>query len=83
MTKNQKRKYFALAVFLLGIAALAALILCRVLYGITFGVVQYIALPVIILIFAAAYRNFSHAVKEEEKYGPIEQGIIAQANNLI
>ena len=72
MTKNQKRKYFALSMMILGTAILIALALCRVLYGIKFGTLQYILIPIIIGFFFVIYRNFSQAVKEDEKYGPIK-----------
>ena len=72
MTKNQKRKYFALSMMILGTVILIALALCRVLYGIKFGTLQYIIVPLIIGFFFVVYRNFSQAVKEDEKYGPLE-----------
>ena len=70
MTINQKRKYFALFMMILGTAILIALVLCRVLYGIKFGTLQYIIVPIITGFFFVVYRNFSQAVKEDEKYGP-------------
>ena len=72
MTKNQKRKYFALSMMILGTAILIALALGRVLYGIKFGTFQYIIVPIRIGFFFVIYRNFSQAVKEDEKYGPIK-----------
>ena len=72
MTKNQKRKYFALSMIILGTAILIALALCRVIYGIKLGTLQYIIVPLIIGFFLVVYRNFSQAVKEDEKYGPIK-----------
>ena len=69
MTKNQKRKYFALSMMILGTAILIALALCRVFYGIKLGTLQYIIVPLIIAFFMVVYRNFSQAVKEDEKYG--------------
>ena len=72
MTKNQKRKYFALSVMILGTAILIALALCRVLFGIKLGTLQYIIIPIIIGFFLVIYRNFSQAAKEDEKYGPIK-----------
>ena len=72
MTKNQKRKYLALSMIILGTAILIALALLRVLYGIKFGTLQYIIVPIIIGFFFVVYRNFSQAVKEDEKYGPIK-----------
>ena len=72
MTKNQKRKYLALSMVILGTAILIALALCRVLYGIKFGTLQYIIVHLIIGFFFVVYRNFSQAVKEDEKYGPLE-----------
>ena len=72
MTKNQKRKYFALSMMILGTAILIGLALCRVIFGIKFGRLQYIVVPLIIGFFFVVYRNFSQAVKEDEKYGPSE-----------
>ena len=71
MTKNQKRKYFALFMMILGTAILIALALCRVLFGIKFSTLQYIIVPLIIGFFLVVYRNFSQAVKEDEKYGEL------------
>ena len=70
MTKNQKRKYFALAAVILATAALIAMAVARAFYGINLGILQYIFLPIIIGFFIVVYRNFSQAVKEDEKYGP-------------
>ena len=72
MTKNQKRKYLALSMMIIGTVILIGLALCRVLYGIKFGTLQYIIIPIIIGLFFVVYRNFSQAVKEDEKYGPIK-----------
>ena len=72
MTKNQKRKYLALTMMILGTVILIALALCRVLFGIKLGTLQYIIIPIIIGFFLVIYRNFSQAVKEDEKYGPIK-----------
>ena len=72
MTKNQKRKYFALAMMILGTVILIGLALCRILFGLKFGTLQYIIVPIIIGFFLVVYRNFSQAVKEDEKYGPTE-----------
>ena len=72
MTKNQKRKYLALSMMIIGTVILIGLALCRVLYGIKFGTLQYIIIPIIIGFFFVVYRNFSQAVKEDEKYGPIK-----------
>lgn len=70
MTINKKRKYFALIMFVIGVIALILLALLRVFYGIRLGTLQYIIIPIIICFFAVMYRNFSQAVKEDEKYGP-------------
>ena len=72
MTKNQKRKYFALAMVIMGTAILIAMALCRVIYGIRLGTLQYIIVPIIIGFFIVIYRNFSQAVKEDDKYGPVD-----------
>lgn len=73
MTKNKKRKYFALAMFVIGVIALISIALIRVLYGIRLGTLQYIIIPLIVCFFAVMYRNFSQAVKEDDKYGPLEK----------
>ena len=57
---------------ILGTVILIALALCRVIYGIKLGTLQYIIVPIIIGFFFMVYRNFSQAVKEDEKYGPIK-----------
>ena len=57
---------------ILGTAILIALALCRVIYGIKLSTFQYIIVPIIIGFFFVVYRNFSQAVKEDEKYGPLE-----------
>ena len=72
MTKNQKRKYFALAMMILGTVILIGFALCRILFGIKFGTLQYIIVPIIIGFFLVVYRNFIQAVKEDEKFGPTE-----------
>ena len=72
MTKNQKGKYLALFMMILGTGILIALALCRIIYGIKFGTLQYIIVPIIIGFFLVIYRNFSQAEKEDEKYGPIK-----------
>ena len=72
MTKNQKRKYLALSMIILGTVILIALALCRVLYGIKFSTLQYMIVPIIIGFFLVVYRNFRQAEKEDEKYGPIK-----------
>ena len=72
MTKNQKRKYFALAMMILGTVILIGFAFCRILFGFKFGTLQYIIVPIIIGFFLVVYRNFSQAVKEDEKYGPIK-----------
>ena len=81
MTKNQKRKYFALSMMILGIVILIALALCRVLYGIKFGTLQYVIVPLVIGFFFVVYRNFSQAVKEDEKYGPLEWNNMEKEKN--
>ena len=72
MTKNQKGKYLALVMMILGTVILIALALCRIIYGIKFGTLQYIIVPIIIGFFLVIYRNFNQAEKEDEKYGPIK-----------
>ncbi|MCH5229515.1 MAG: hypothetical protein J1F12_05920 [Muribaculaceae bacterium] len=57
---------------ILGTVILIALALCRILYGISLGTLQYVIVPIIIGFFFVVYRNFSQAVKEDEKYGPLK-----------
>lgn len=59
--------------FVIGVIALISIALIRVLYGIRLGTLQYIIIPLIVCFFAVMYRNFSQAVKEDDKYGPMEK----------
>lgn len=72
MTKNQKRKYLSLGMLILSVITLIALALSRIMYYKHYDSWQYIAAPLCIGVFLVLYRNFSQAVKEDEKYGPIE-----------
>lgn len=72
MTKNQKRKYISLTLLILSILALIILALARLVYHKSYDFWQYLAAPLCIAFFAVMYRNFSQAVKEDDKYGPVE-----------
>lgn len=73
MTKNQKRKYISLAMLILGIVVLLGLAAGKFFYGWKYDTWQYLIAPFWIALFMVTYRNFSQAVKEDEKYGPIEK----------
>lgn len=57
---------------ILGLAVLAGLAVSKKLYGVQHDTWQYFAAPLWICFFSVLYRNFSLAVKEDRKYGPIK-----------
>ena len=73
MTKNQKRKYISLSMLILGVIALISFALVKVIFGWQLNTWQYLIAPFWIAMFMVTYRNFSQAVKEDEKYGPIDK----------
>ena len=71
MTKNKKRKYLSLTFLIIGLLSLAAMVIGKMAYQIQYDW-EYIVVPIWITFFYIIYRNFSQAVKEDEKYGPIK-----------
>lgn len=69
---NKGKRNLSLAMAILGLITLIGLALTRKFYGIQHDTWQYIAAPLWICFFSILYRNFSLAVKEDEKYGPIK-----------
>lgn len=57
---------------ILGLAVLVGLAVSKKLYGVQHDTWQYFAAPLWICFFSVLYRNFSLAVKEDRKYGPIK-----------
>ena len=72
MTPNKKRKYISLSMLILGILVLIILGLGRFIYGIQYATWQYLIVPFWIGLFLVTYRNFSQAVKEDDKYGTLK-----------
>lgn len=73
MTKNEKRKYISLSMFILEIIVLIGLALGKLLLGWQYDTWQYLIIPFWIALFMVTFRNFSQAVKKDEKYGPLEK----------
>ena len=73
MTKNQKRKNISLSMLIIEIVFLIGLALCKLFFGWEYDTWQYLIAPFWIALFMVTYRNFSQAVKEDEKYGQIEK----------
>ena len=73
MTKNQKRKYISLSMLILGVIALISFALVKVIFGWQLNTWQYLIAPFWIAMIMVTYRNFSQAVKEDKKYGPIDK----------
>lgn len=69
---NKAKRNASLLLAILGVIILIGLALSGKLYGIQHDVWQYIAAPLWIAFFGIMYRNFSQAVKEDEKFGPIK-----------
>lgn len=72
MTANKRRKYISLAMLIVGLIAFIALIVVRVCCDKIYGTWQYIVAPLWIAFFAVMYRNFTLAVRDDEKYGPVK-----------
>ncbi len=69
MSAKTKRN-ISLAMVILGVIALIGLAISRAFFDAPHDTWQYIAAPLCICFFGILYRNYSQAVKEEEKYGP-------------
>ena len=57
---------------ILGVVTLIGLAISRKFFNIQHDLWQYLAAPLWICVFSILYRNFSLAVKEDKKYGPIK-----------
>jgi len=69
---NKAKRNLSLAMVILGTVVLIGLALTRKFLGIEHDTWQYLAAPLWICFFGVLYRNFSLAVKEDKKYGPIK-----------
>ena len=70
---NKSKKVLAFIMVLLSLA-LYALIICRkVIWGVDIQAWQYMAPTVCFVVFLALFRNYSQAVKEDDKYGPLNK----------
>ena len=69
---NKAKRNLSLVMAILGVITFIGLAICRKFFDIQHETWQYIAAPLAICFFGALYRNFSLAVKEDEKYGPIK-----------
>ena len=58
---------------ILGIVFLIGLALGKLILGWQYDTWQYLIIPFWIALFMVTYRNFSQAVKDDEKYGPLEK----------
>ena len=58
---------------ILGVIALISFALVKIIFGWQLNTWQYLIAPFWIAMFMVTYRNFSQAVKEDEKYGPIDK----------
>lgn len=69
---NKAKRNLSLAMMILGLAVLVGLAVSKKLYGVQHDIWQYVAAPLWICFFGVLYRNFSLAVKEDKKYGPVK-----------
>ena len=69
---NKAKRNLSLVMMVLGLITLIGLALSRRFYGIQHDTWQFIAAPLWIVFFGILYRNFSLAVKEDKKYGPLK-----------
>lgn len=67
---NKAKRNLSLAMAILGAVTFVGLAVSHKYFGVHHDLWQYIAAPLWICFFGALYRNFSLAVKEDEKYGP-------------
>lgn len=70
---NKAKRNLSLIMMILGLAVLIGLALSRKFYHVEHDTWQYFAAPMWICFFGVLYRNFSIAVKEDKKYGPIKK----------
>ncbi|MBP3298551.1 MAG: hypothetical protein J6L73_02585 [Muribaculaceae bacterium] len=69
---NKAKRNLSLLMMIIGLTTLIGLALSRKFFGIQHDMWQYIAAPLWICFFGVLYRNFSLAVKEDKKYGPMK-----------
>lgn len=58
---------------ILGVVVLIGLALGKLIFNYRYDTWQYLIAPFWIALFMVTYRNFSLAVKEDEKYGPVDK----------
>ncbi len=69
---NKAKRNHSLAMVILGVITLIGLALSRKFLNVHHDTWQYFAAPLWICFFGILYRNFSIAVKEDKKYGPVK-----------
>lgn len=69
---NKAKRNLSLVMVIIGTITLIGLAISRKFFDIQHDTWQYFAAPLCICFFGVLYRNFSLAVKEDEKYGPIK-----------
>lgn len=69
---NKAKRNLSLVMMIVGLITLIGLAFSRKFLGVQHNTWQYIAAPLWICFFGVLYRNFSLAVKEDRKYGPIK-----------
>ena len=69
---NKAKRNLSLLMVILGVITLIGLAISRKFFGMQHDTWQYFAAPLWICFFGVLYRNFSLAVKEDKKYGPIK-----------
>lgn len=68
---NKAKRNLSLVMAILGVITLIGLALSRRFLGVQHDTWQYLAAPLWICFFGVLHRNFSQAVKEDDKYGPM------------
>ena len=66
---NKAKRNLSLVMVILGVITLIGLALSSRFFCVQHDTWQYLAAPLWICFFGVLYRNFSQAVKEDEKYG--------------
>lgn len=70
---NKAKRNLSLVMVCIGIAIYILAIVLKLCFGRSAEWWQYVAPAVFIVFFWGCFRNFSQAVKEEQKYGPVPQ----------
>lgn len=70
---NKAKRNLSLVMMILGLVTLTGLAVSRKFFGTQHDTWQYFAAPLWICFFSVLYRNYSLAMKEDKKYGPIKQ----------